>query len=351
MIMDFKVQKYDLNFRFDAGTSRGVLKKKASWFIQLEDENRKGIGECGILKGLSVENFDTYEEDLKVILNEYCNDPEAFNWKALDQYPSIKFGLEMAERDLENGGDGILFKNSFTSGNEPIKINGLVWMGDYSFMYDQIKKKIDQGFHCIKIKIGAIDFEKEISLLKYIRSEFSQTDIEIRVDANGAFSSEEAMQKLDILSKYDLHSIEQPIKQGQWEMMSQLCAHTPIPIALDEELIGIYGIDKKRDLIDSIRPQYIILKPSLIGGYSASEEWIQIANDYGVGYWVTSALESNIGLNAIAQWTHELGVDMPQGLGTGELYHNNFSGPLSIKNGALHFNPEIAVYQNFNLFD
>ena len=349
-MMTYRFKKYNLIFRFDAGTSRGVLRSKTSWFIQLEMDGRVGVGECGILNGLSIEDYDNYEENLNSVLNSYCKNPVSFDWSSLDSFPSIRFGLEMAEFDLRNEGNGILYSNKFTSGKKSISINGLVWMGEYSFMYDQIKKKIDDGFGCIKIKIGAIEFEKEISLLKYIRSDFDHKDIEIRVDANGAFAMGEALEKLKRLADYNLHSIEQPIKPCQWEEMSELCDKSPLPIALDEELIGIYGRQSKKNLVQSLRPQYIILKPSLIGGYASSNEWIEVAEEANVGYWVTSALESNIGLNAIAQWTHELAIDMPQGLGTGQLYDNNFEGPLFIKKGELHFNPELRVYQNFNLF-
>ena len=349
--MDGQSCKYDLAFKFDAGTSRGVLRQKSSWFIQLSHADQKGIGECGILKGLSVEDFDLFDTNLKESLERYCRDTDDFEWSSINSFPSIKFGLEIAERDFRNGGNGILFDNEFSQGKKSIPINGLVWMGEYQFMYDQIKEKIDNGFNCIKLKIGAIDFEKELSLLKYIRSDFDQTDIELRVDANGAFSFNEAQEKLKRLSEFHIHSIEQPIKPGQWEEMAALCESTPLPIALDEELIGITDFKQKKKLIQIILPQYIILKPSLIGGFVSSEEWMQVANINKVGYWITSALESNIGLNAIAQWTYDLELDLPQGLGTGQLYHNNFEGPLFISDGALHFNPEISLYQEFSLFD
>jgi len=348
--MKYQTKKYDLQFKFNAGTSRGVMKKKTSWFIQLEKEGKVGVGECGILKGLSIENFEKYDDDVRNYLDKYVDDNHIDNSKYLDQLPSLRFALEMADLDLKSEKRGILFNNDFSTGQGGIPINGLVWMGDYQFMYDQIKTKIDAGFTCIKLKIGAIDFGKEISLLKYIRDQFSPDEIEIRVDANGAFTPDNALEKLKRLSEFQLHSIEQPIRQKQWDEMAELCSVTPLPIALDEELIGLCTYEEKKSCLDSISPQYIIFKPSLIGGYVSCEEWMTLADAKGIGYWVTSALESNIGLNAIAQWTHEKGIDMPQGLGTGQLYHNNFEGPLQIRDGALWFDPDQGVFDSFGLF-
>ncbi|MGB7786581.1 MAG: o-succinylbenzoate synthase, partial [Salinimicrobium sp.] len=230
--------------------------------------------------------------------------------------------------------------SEFTRGNKAIPINGLVWMGEERFMKEQIIQKIEQGFSCIKLKIGAIDFETEIGLLKYIRKEFSSEEIEIRVDANGAFSASEAMEKLKKLSELELHSIEQPVKQGQWELMAQLCEKTPLPIALDEELIGITGVTKKQELLQTIKPQYLIFKPSLIGGFRGTDEWISLAEKQKTGWWITSALESNVGLNAIAQYTFSTNNPMPQGLGTGGLYTNNFEAPLEVEKGHLWYRPK-----------
>ena len=342
--------RYTLQFKFNAGTSRGVLHTKDSWFIKIRDEKRFGIGECGILKGLSVENFAKYEDNISKILNTYSSDNQKFKYKSIQKFPSIRFGLEMAERDFLSSGNGILFENDFTTGIDSIPINGLVWMGEYKFMYNQIKHKINDGFSCIKLKIGAIDFDRELNLLKYIRTDFADQDIEIRLDANGAFKPETALEKLKRLSDFQIHSIEQPIKAVQWPSIAELCETSPIDIALDEELIGVDEMQQKQNLLNAINPQYIVLKPSLLGGYRSSEEWMQLAAERNIGYWVTSALESNIGLNAIAQWTYDLGLDIPQGLGTGQLYTNNFEGPLYIKNASLRFNPDIPVYQNFNLF-
>jgi len=239
-------------------------------------------------------------------------------------------------------GRRILFPSSFTLGKTAIDINGLVWMGEFDFMKRQIREKIEAGYTCIKLKIGAIEFDEELELVRNVRNEFSENDIEIRVDANGAFSPEDALGKLEQLSEYDLHSIEQPIKQGHWENMAELCEQTPLPIALDEELIGVNEFEQKKTLLRTISPHYIILKPSLVGGFQSSEEWIGIAEKNNIGWWVTSALESNIGLNAIAQWTYYLENKMPQGLGTGQLYTNNFESPLKITKGKLYFDPSTS---------
>lgn len=332
-------KKHTLIFKRPAGTSRGILTSKDIWIITVADKNnpeKKGTGECSPLKGLSIDDRQDYE--LK--LNEVCrniDNADYFLDKGLTDFPSIAFGLEMALKDIETGGESVLFPSEFTKGSDSIKINGLVWMGEFDFMKNQIIEKINAGFSCIKLKIGAIDFEKEIELIRTIRKEFSAGDIEIRVDANGAFSPETALEKLKVLSGFDLHSIEQPIKQGQWEEMANLCELTPLPVALDEELIGINGFEEKKRLIETIKPQYIILKPSLTGGFKASKEWIDLAEGNKAGWWITSALESNIGLNAIAQWTYTLGNKMPQGLGTGKLFVNNFDSPLFIESGCLWF--------------
>jgi L-alanine-DL-glutamate epimerase-like enolase superfamily enzyme len=211
-------------------------------------------------------------------------------------------------------------------------------------MKQQIQEKLAQGFRCIKVKIGAIDFEKELSLLKFIRNHFDAQTIEIRVDANGAFSSNKALDKLNRLAAYQLHSIEQPIAQHPIEAMTELCKTSPIPIALDEELIGVFSVPNKQKLLEQIQPQYIILKPSLVGGFRGTKEWIEIAEALGIQWWITSALESNIGLNAIAQWTFLQNNPMPQGLGTGGLYTNNFDCPLLVERGELKYN----VQQSWN---
>lgn len=336
-------KKYTLNFKQPAGTSRGIMHHKDSWFIFIWDDtesNIVGIGECGLLKGLSCDDRPGYENKLKEVCNNIHEFQNVLN-DSLNDFPSIRFGIEAALIDLRAKGTKVLFKSLFTEGKGAIDINGLVWMGEIAFMRKQIKEKISAGFRCIKLKIGAIDFEQELQLIQTIRREFSVNDVEIRVDANGAFSSEEALEKLKRLSEFDLHSIEQPIKKGKWEHMAGLCEQTPLPISLDEELIGINEIEQKRDLLETIKPQYIILKPSLVGGFKASEEWIKLAEQNNIEWWVTSALESNIGLNAIAQWTYTLNNSMPQGLGTGQLFTNNIISPLQIRNGRLEYLPAI----------
>ncbi|MFP5471190.1 MAG: o-succinylbenzoate synthase [Bacteroidia bacterium] len=323
-------KKYQLNFKTPSGTSRGVLSFKESWFIfvyNIYEPNIIGIGECGLLKGLSYDDVENYED----ILQEACDNINSISLEELSTYPSIRFGVEMALLDLKNKGSKQLFDTAFTQGNASIKINGLIWMGSKEQMFEQIESKILQGFRCVKLKIGAIDFEKEISLLKYIRTHFNKDDIELRVDANGAFSVDDALNKLQRLSEFDLHSIEQPIKAKQWKAMAELCQTTPLPIALDEELIGVNELSEKVKLLDTIQPQYIILKPSLVGGFAATQEWITLAKQKNIPWWITSALESNIGLSAIAQFTSTLNTNMYQGLGTGQLYTNNFDCPLELQ--------------------
>lgn len=334
--------QYFLDFKQPSGTSRGVLLKKETWFIQVWDDLNSeiiGIGECGVFKGLSSDDVPEYENKLKEVCDSINNFPFWLS-EGLKNWPSILFGLETALADLKSKGTKILFPNSFSQYNNPISINGLIWMGEKQFMLDQIKEKLESGFDCIKLKIGAIDFEEELSLLKFIREEFDENTITLRVDANGAFSPENAIEKLKRLADFKLHSIEQPIKAGQWSKMAKLCKETPLAIALDEELIGINDSQQKKDLIKTIQPQYIILKPSLHGGISGGQEWIDIANEHKIDWWITSALESNIGLNAIAQWTYSLNNSLPQGLGTGQLFTNNIDSPLVVKDGQLFYDQD-----------
>ncbi len=339
--MKAKWKKYRLNFRIPAGTSRGILKNKETWILYLEDElGGQGIGECGLLKGLSWDDRPEYEE----ILTELCSEiTQSGRIPALDNYkewPSIRFGLEMARLDLKNGGSGRYYASAFTKGKQNIPINGLIWMGSKEQMLVQVEEKIKMGFNCLKMKVGAIDFREELDVLQFIRDRFSAGDLILRVDANGAFTPGNAMDYLEALAELELHSIEQPIRPGQWYEMAKLIEKSPVPIALDEELIPIHSSQVKQEMLDIIRPPYIILKPSFTGGFAASEEWIQMAERKGIGWWITSALESNIGLNAIAQWTATLPTEGHQGLGTGGLYTNNFEAPLSIVNGELHYTPD-----------
>ncbi|MEM9833242.1 MAG: o-succinylbenzoate synthase [Bacteroidota bacterium] len=341
--------KHTLNFTFVAGTSRGAFTEHNTYFIILQTDSVTGIGECAPLKGLSPDYRPDLEEKIQEALSKLegipvPKDKEGIN-SIIDKctplsFPALRFGIETALRDVLHGGQRKIFPSIFQGGNfSPVPINGLVWMGDRDFMKQQIDEKLAQGFDCIKLKIGAIDFTTELSLLAYIRENYSADEIIIRVDANGAFSPDETPQKLEELAKYDLHSIEQPIATGQWKSLRQLCETTPLPIALDEELIGITDSAQQIELLDTIRPQYIILKPTLLGGLAATQQWITLAEERNIGWWMTSALESNIGLNAVAQFAAHKKVIVPQGLGTGQLYHNNIPSPLQIREGALHYLP------------
>ncbi|MFK7831720.1 MAG: o-succinylbenzoate synthase [Winogradskyella sp.] len=341
-----RYHQHILNFNRPSGTSRGVMTTKETWFLVLDKKGKTGVGECGILRGLSVDDVSNYEDQLKWVCQNINLGLDQL-LSELIEFPSIQFGLETAFKSLESQDQFQLFPSDFTSGKDVIPINGLVWMGSEAFMRTQIQEKIEAGFNCIKLKIGAIDFQTELDILKSIRQEFSVSDMELRVDANGAFSPQDALEKLKQLSDYQLHSIEQPIKPKQFEAMAQLCAETPLPIALDEELIGVFKSEEKAQILQTIKPQYIILKPSLVGGFAGSKGWIDLAEDLNINWWITSALESNIGLNAIAQWTYTLKSEMPQGLGTGSLFTNNFPSPLTVKNGTLQY--DINQNWNFNI--
>ncbi|MDO4727956.1 MAG: o-succinylbenzoate synthase [Bacteroidota bacterium] len=327
--------QYNLSFKKPSGTSRGILHQKESWILVIQENEKIGVGEASIIRGLSIDDSADYESKLKWLCENINLDRE-FLFTQLKAFPSIQFALETAFLSLDSMySPFVLFPSDFVFNQKPIPINGLVWMGDKDVMKTQIENLIERNFRCIKLKIGAINFEEELALLGYIRSKFSENELEIRVDANGAFSEREVLDNLHQLSKFRLHSIEQPIKQGNTQLMKELCRITPIPIALDEELIGVFDLESKKELLSEILPQYIILKPSLIGGFTAARQWIDLANQFGIGWWMTSALESNIGLNAIAQFTATLNNTMPQGLGTGSLYTNNFESPLEVINDSL----------------
>nr|WP_299345819.1 o-succinylbenzoate synthase [Allomuricauda sp.] len=335
--MEAKYKRYILNFKVPSGTSRGVMTEKETWFIILQQENKFGIGECGLLRGLSVDDVPEYETKLAWACNNIHLGLEQLQ-EELTDFPSIQFGLEQAFISLDSKTSPFeLFPSHFIQKEIPVAINGLIWMGDEAYMLSQLEQKLEDGFRCIKMKIGAIAFESELSILKAIRDRFSSEEIELRVDANGAFNTDEAMDKLKRLAVYEIHSIEQPIKSGQWDFLEELCRKTPLPIALDEELIGISDVTIKESLLQTVKPQYVILKPSLVGGFRKSKEWIDLAKKYRIGWWVTSALESNVGLNAIAQWTYTLQTKMPQGLGTGGLFTNNFDCPLEVRGGHLYY--------------
>lgn len=329
-------EAFTLNFKRPSGTSRGVLTQKKGWKLKLANSDGIiGLGECSVIPGLSPDYISDEQYELK--LKEVCQNPARFieNKDLLLDFPSILFGLESAHLDLINGGNQIYFESAKSPTGFKVPINGLIWMGDPNYMQDQIEEKLSAGFSCIKLKVGAIDFKQELKLLEGIRSRYDASQIVLRVDANGAFNMEDANWKLEELARLDLHSIEQPIKAGSWNDMKDLCEKTPLPIALDEELIGINELKRKIDLLERIKPQFIILKPSLHGGFSGTSEWIELAEARQIPWWITSALESNIGLNAIAQFTADYHPTLPQGLGTGGLYETNFDAPLKIDNGNL----------------
>ena len=349
------ISERTLHFKQPAGTSRGVYTTRHSYYLTLTSDELpgvEGVGECATLPDLSCDAKPEYA----VTLRQVCLMVEQMGripYDMIRAYPSITFGLETAfvslfdaarkqglsvsvPAGMENLVD--LFDSPFGKGEEGITINGLVWMGTYEEMLARLEEKLQAGFHCVKLKIGAIDFFKELDLIKRIRDVYTQEQVELRVDANGGFLPENAMSQLEALAKYDIHSIEQPIKQHQWPKMAQLCRETPLPIALDEELIGVNVRSMKEALLDTIRPQYIILKPSLHGGIYGCNEWIQLASQRGIGSWITSALESNIGLNAIAHYAAKVygpNVKMPQGLGTGQLFTDNIPMSLEIRGDKL----------------
>ncbi len=333
---------YILNFKFPAGTSRGILTEKPTFFIKVFDEadpSKFGIGECSVFPGLSPEADGNYGYKLIELLANMALGKET----DLSGYSSIVFGLEQALRDFAGGCRHIYFPSEFTQGHQTIEINGLVWMGDFDEMIERIDEKVEKGFHCIKLKIGAIDWKKEVDMIEYIRKKYSDSTLQIRVDANGGFTMDNALPRLKRLADLGVHSIEQPIPAGMPELMAFLCQVSPLKIALDESLIGVYGKENKENLLDTVNPAFVILKPSLCGGFSGAEEWIRLAEERGIGWWVTSALESNVGLNAFAQWTATLKTTIPQGLGTGALYTNNFECPLRLESDQLGYDPSFMI--------
>ena len=335
--MKIGVEERVLHFKQPAGTSRGVYNERHLWLVSITDGDAVGVGECAPLLDLSC---DAMEPSIyNKVLCDFCNQVEQTGdipYEAMRDYPSMLFGLETAMLSLRRGNS--LFDTSFTRGEVGIPINGLVWMGSYEEMLQRMEDKLNLGFRCVKLKVGAIDFEKELDLVKRIRERFSHREVELRLDANGGFNPDEALYRLELLSQYAIHSIEQPIKQKQWAKMAELCRDAPLPIALDEELIGVNDPEAKRQMLRIIKPAYIVLKPSLHGGMMGCREWIDIAREEGIGSWITSALESNIGLNAIAQFCSDVYGDMitfPQGLGTGQLFTDNIPMPLVIRGDKL----------------
>ena len=342
--MEYRIEKQLLHFKQPAGTSRGVYLTRKIWLVKLTDGEHQGVGECAPLPDLSCDAMG--DEQYEMLLNKFCEklcETGEIDYAAMRDYPSMLFGLETALLDLQASHfspltSHLLFDTVFSRGEVGIPINGLVWMGNYEEMLQRMEEKLEKGFRCVKLKIGAIDFDKELDLVKKIRERFSFHEVELRLDANGGFTYDEALYKLELLSQYNIHSIEQPIRQGQWAYMAELCRESPLPIALDEELIGVNDAEMKRHMLNVIKPRYIILKPSLHGGMMGCREWVNIAKDMGIGSWITSALESNIGLNAIAQFASSVYGDhitMPQGLGTGQLFTDNIPMPLEIRGDQL----------------
>ncbi|RVU26905.1 o-succinylbenzoate synthase [Sandaracinomonas limnophila] len=341
--LKFNFFERNLQFHFEAGTSRGILTSKKSYFFEIQHLDKKYIGEAGPLRGLSPEFQEDLMEEFKLSIQNQLKlgipQTSAELKGQLTEHPfkepSFQMAFEMAFRAYFNQEEEIYFNNSFSQGKSSLPINGLIWMGTPDFMLQQIAEKLNEGYTCLKLKIGAIDFEKELEILKSIREKYTSDKITLRVDANGAFAPSEALEKLQKLAVFDLHSIEQPIKAGQWSAMTELIQNSPIPIALDEELIGIRNKQTKIELLETTNPPFIILKPSLLGGFFETEDWIQLAEERNIKWWITSALESNYGLNAIAQFTANFPITMPQGLGTGKLYSNNFSSSLQISKGKI----------------
>ena len=359
MPLQASFQKRVFHFSFDARTSRGAMKEKTSWFIKVSDSaslGRVGVGECGPLPGLSIDHKPELQENIERLVNRFNENSHTLNpsgeissdyheiikcfGEEISQYPALLFAFETALLDWYNGGEKVIFRNRFVAGNA-IPINGLIWMGGIDFMLQQIELKIRDGFKCIKLKVGGSNFEKECDILHYIRRKYFREDITVRLDANGAFKPSDALYKLKELAKFEIHSIEQPIKPNLHEM-AELCKESPIPIALDEELIGVFSKAEKETLLQRIKPQYIILKPSLHGGLYGCQEWIELAENHKIGWWITSALESNIGLNAIAQFTAQFETNMPQGLGTGMLYTDNIESPLTVDKGVLFYDQGLS---------
>jgi o-succinylbenzoate synthase len=334
MRADFK--KYALQFVYPMGTSRGVLRERDIFLLFLSSGSATGIGECAPLPGLSADDRPDYGAKVTQICRYISagQDPAAFE---LAQWPSLRFGLETAVMSLRSADANVLFDTPFTRGAAGIAINGLVAMGDIDQMYQQACQKIAQGFTCLKFKIGALRFDDECRLIADIRSRHSE--VEIRLDANGAFTAAEALEKIGALAPYQIHSIEQPIRPGQWRQLAEICQASPVAVALDEELIGIAEPVRMTEMLDQIRPAFIVLKPSLVGGFAVAERWIRAAGGLGIAYWVTSMLESNVGLNAISQWVSTLDSEIPQGLGTGRLFARNFASALQIREGLLFYDP------------
>ena len=358
MALVIEIVPYTLNFKFDARTSRGPINNHKTWFLKIWDDKNPsiiGYGECAPFEGISIDHTPDFEQKLHSSLRKFEGELMPQSLDKIDDYvlhideklPSVRFGLETALRDLYYGGQQKIFDSGFYNQLQTIDINGLVWMGEKDVMLERLELKVMSGYECVKLKIGALDFDEELEIIHEARAMIGNEDLSLRVDANGAYALDEVDRVLLALAEYHIHSIEQPIKPGQIDAMKKLCANTPVPIALDEELVGIVDDDEKRKLLEAIKPQYIVLKPTLLGGFKATSEWIKLAKELSIGWWITSALESNIGLNAICQFTSQYNVTMPQGLGTGELYDNNIPSPLTINNGCIFWDKD--KHWNLNL--
>ena len=333
-------KKYNLHFKQPAGTSRGWLRDKETYFLIADVNGQKAYGECNLFKGLSADDRVGYEDKLKQVCQRLPIERENM-LSSLQDWPSIAFGVETLLLDMKYGFGQVIFPEAFANGAFTIPTNGLIWMGDQKQMMRSIDEKLEQGYDCIKLKIGGINFEDEIAILKYLRSKAGKAKVSLRLDANGAFSQEEALKKIETLSAFDIQYLEQPIKAGQWQAMARIVKQSPIPIALDEELIGMDTLEKKKQLVDTIAPQVLILKPALLGGFAACDEWVKLLRETSDSYCiVTSALESNIGLNAIAQYTAKSNPELAQGLGTGQLYTNNITAPYDLDASGLHYNSQ-----------
>ena len=357
-MLTLSYQRRALHFNFPARTSRGALTEHIAYYLELRDQRasgRVGWGEAAPLAGLSPDygpDFEAQVQQLCQLVNQrrflYPEDVQLLELVSAAQ-PALRFALETAVLDLAQGGRHQLYTNAFSQGQAGIPINGLVWMGDAAFMREQIRQKLAAGYSCLKVKIGSLDFATELALLAEIRAEAGPDKLVLRVDANGAFSPADALGKLDQLARFEVHSIEQPVAAGQWAALAEVCRHSPVPVALDEELIGLTDPARQEALLAAVQPQYLVLKPTLLGGHAATRRWIALAEAHGLGWWITSALESNIGLSAVAQLTGEYDVaGFAQGLGTGQLYHNNVAAPLRIAHGVLHYDPAGRWEQPFS---
>jgi len=347
--MYIQVEKHTLRFIKPAKTSRGEYIEKTAYLLWIVTETFKVCGEASPLSDLSVDGKVDFSNIVQPYENQFLTFEDLHNlledWMP---YPSLRFALYSAILKAKFQANRIAIQqptksqvwieNEFTHGKEGMKINGLVWMNSIDAMYEEAIHKINAGFTCIKLKVGALDFDAECRLIEKIRKQFSPFKVEIRLDANGGFKNGDALFQLEDLKRFNIHSIEQPIQANQPDLMQEICAKSPIHIALDEELIGI-DVNNSLNLMKKIKPKYIILKPTLLGGFDFCDIWIQHAVSQNVGWWSTSALEGNIGLADIAQWVSAYKPTMPQGLGTGSLFVKNFDPHTKVVGETMFFLP------------